>query len=511
MAVNTEAQSSRQTKKAVKKSAKHWVAVTMFVAIIVVFVFWGIHPSQYGDSAGGVAAIVNDTPVSLSEFRNRVEVMEQNLKFRMGDIPEEQRKMFNMRIRQQALEDLIETELLYQAANRRGITAADSEVRDNLLQIPAFQEDGRFQKDRYRAYLQNVNLSGDQFERWIRKQIVDQKVQELFLGAASPTQEEIDRTRVLNEQKIKVRFVTIREQDLLKSKLIGDQDVANFLKANGPEVETYYKSNPVEFTTVEKVQAKHILIRIDEKRSESEALKKAQVLHKELTAANFSKKASEISEDPGSKAKGGELGEFERGKMLPEFENAAFGLKEGEISQPIKTSYGYHIILTEKKSIGGLQPLDKVQKAIARKLLARSKQTEILDKAKNLVASGNKGEVDAWVAKSQLKWEDSGEFDLSADGVPKLEGSSDAMRFILKLHRPGLVPELVSTGEGHAIIDIQAWQKANGKSQKGIGQQEAMGSEKMIAYRKSNDMKQAWSAEIMSRADIERNPRLLQQ
>jgi hypothetical protein len=173
--------------------------------------------------------------------------------------------------------------------------------------------------------------------------------------------------------------------------------------------------------------------------------------------------------------------------------------------------------MAEKKTAGGVQPIDTVQNKIARKLLARGKQSEVLAKAKELVVSGDKKSVDSWVSSSQLKWQESGEFDLSAEGIPGLEGSSDAMRAILKLHGPGLVPEVISTGDGHAIVDVVSWQTAPAspktlKSQKGTpSPEDQMGAEKMLTYRKSNDMKQSWSAEITAKADITRNARLLQQ
>jgi len=503
--------------KQTKKTVKHWVAVTLFAAIIIVFALWGIHPDQYGGATGGVAAVVNDTPISIAEYRNRVENMEQNFKSRLQDAPEAQRRMFTEQLRRRALEDLIVGEVMFQGAVRRGIGASDAEVRDYILQIPFLQEGGRFAKDRYRAWLDSMRVSTEDFERQVRKQVIVQKLQELFVGAAAPAQEEAARAEILSHQKVNLRFVQIREEDIRRSAAITNADVNAFLQANGKDVEAYYKGNPVEFTQSESARAHHILIRIDEKRPEAEALKQIEVIRKQANAQNFSKLATQHSEDPGSKAKGGDLGEFERGRMVPEFDQAVFALKEGEISAPIKTNFGYHLILLDKKNVGGLRPLADVQSDIARKLIARVRKTEVEDKLKAALKSGSKKEVEALVSQAGLKWDQTGEFDLSVPNVPKFEDSDTAvMRAVMKQGQAGgLVSELVSLRDGHVVLDVLSWKESSG-APAGKGGKDAMRQEvaadmgQMLAYRRSSELMEAWSRELTSTANIQRNARLLQ-
>src|SRR5262249_17462597 len=148
-----------------------------------------------------------------AEYRTRVENVEQNMKGRFDQFPEAQRRMFTQELRRRALEELILGEVVYQAASNRGVLAPDAEVRDYILGIPFLSENGRFAKDRYQAWLRNMNMSTDDFERQIRKQIVGQKLQTLFVGSATPTREEIKRIRQLSQQKVNLRFVEVKKED----------------------------------------------------------------------------------------------------------------------------------------------------------------------------------------------------------------------------------------------------------------------------------------------------------
>ncbi len=497
--------------KKTKKTMKHWVAVILFGAIIIVFGLWGVNPSRMGGgdaSNGGVAATVNDVSISLAEYRSRVESVEQNMKGRFDQFPESQRKALSHEMRRRALEELILGELVYQAASGRGVVAPDAEVRDYILKIPFLQENGRFLKDRYKMFLQNMNLTTDDFERQVRKQIVGQKLQELFLGSAAPTREELKLARQLGSQKLSLRFVEIKPEDLQKPAFVSEQDVTAYKRSNHADIEKYYKDNGVEFNKPEKIQARHILIRVDEKRPDAEAAKMAAALKTQATAQNFSALALKNSDDPGSKVKGGDLGEFERGRMVPEFEKAAFALAPGQISAPVKTSFGYHIILVDKKIPAAVVPLEKAEGEIARKLFVRNKESEILAKTKTLLEKGAKPEINNLVQSAGLKWVDSGEFDLASPGVPKLGDSKDVFRAILKNGQtPGLIHQLISSQGRHFIVDVISWKDV---PEKASAPEAGETPSRSLASRKSADLIEAWSKEIEAKANVQRNARILQ-
>lgn len=484
-------------------SAKNWVAYLVFGAIITVFALWGISPDRYRGETGGVAAVVNDTTISLAEYRNRVELYEQNARSQFDRFPESQRASLQREMKRRALEELIFSEVMYQAGKKRGVVASDIEVRDRILDIAFLKENGRFQKDRYRLWLQQMGMSTVDFERQVRKDIVNQKLQDLFVGAASPAREELKRNRTLANQKVNVRYVEVNKADLAKASFVSDADVKQFLSAKKADVEKFYKDNVIEFTTNETVKARHILIKVDDKHPDAEAAKRAVQVHKEATVANFAKMAAKYSDDPGSKDKGGDLGVFERGRMVPEFEAAAFNLPAGNISDPVKSAFGYHIILVEKKTAKETKSLDAAQFEIARKLLVREKEGAIIADLKTKLKS--KTELDRVVAHAGLKWVDTGEFDLSSSTVPKLGESPELISAVLKQGRGGgLIQELLpAQGGGYLIAELVSWKEAPDTNP------DVEGLERMVAYRKSADLMKTFSEDVQSKARIQRNSEII--
>jgi peptidyl-prolyl cis-trans isomerase D len=486
-------------------SLKAWVATILFGAIIIVFALWGVRPDKYGDSAGGVAATVNDSSISLAEYRSRVENIEQNARMRFDQFPEAQRKMLTQQLRKRALEELIWGELVYQAALKQGVRASDGEVRETILEIPFLQENGRFMKDRYFMFLKNMNLTTEGFERQVRKQIVTQKVQELFAASAAPTREELKRSRLLANQKVNVRFVEVSNEDLKKPGFMDAAEVQKFVKEKHSEIEKYYADNKIEFTEEERLKARHLLVRIDDKRPDAEAKRLVEKIRSQITTSNFAKLAADKSDDPGSKAKGGDLGEFGRGRMVPEFDKAAFALKEGEISQPVQSNFGYHLIYVEKKLPAATKALKDVEADIARKLLFQSAQGQIVAKMRGLVEKGSKSEVDGFLGKAGVKWQESGEFDLSSPNIPKLGENQAVLSAILRKGKSGgLINQLIDLGGRYVILDVTSWKELPDK------ETDVEGLEKMVAYRKSSDLFENWTKEVEAKATIQRNPSLTQ-
>jgi len=486
-----------------QKSYKHWVAHILFGAIILVFALWGVRPDNMGGLAGGVAAVVNTQAITVSEYRSRLENIEQNARFRFDQFPEAQRKMLVQQLRQRALEDLILGEVVFQSASSNGVGAGDGEVRSYILEIPFLQENGQFKKDRYRAFLQNMNLSSADFERQVRKQVVSEKLQNLFIGSVRPTREEMDRLEALATQKLKVRFAQIDKADL--KKLLTDADVKTFIAKENKSIADYYENNKTEFTDLAKVKARHILVRIDEKRSEGEALKIAKDLRAQVNRANFAEIARKHSDDPGSKEKGGDLGEFSAGRMVPAFEEAAFALKAGEISDVVKSDFGYHIILVESKSDGGVKALDLVRDEIARRLMSRQQEADMKSRLNEMAKRGDKKALEAMVRTMGGQWQETGEFDLSGSNIPKLGEVQPFMQALVKQHgRTGLLPEAVTDGSRIFVGEVLAWNRVAPKTP-AAGENR----EKAVAYQRSSDAIGAWTKEVETKARIERNPQIM--
>jgi len=172
---------------------------------------------------------------------------------------------------------------------------------------------------------------------------------------------------ILNSETITQRIEDLKKQvvaeELLTRQMKG-------LEANDSEAMSYYNANKQEFGEPEQVRVRHILVK-----AETEA---NEVLAKLKKGEDLAKLAPEYSIDPGTKDKGGELGFFSRGQMVPEFEEAAFGLKVGERSGAIKTAYGYHIIESEEKKEGSQKSFDEVKEE-AKNAAFQEKQRKLFE------------------------------------------------------------------------------------------------------------------------------------
>lgn len=487
-------------------TAKKWIAVVLFTAIILVFVLWGVGPSRFGDASGGVAAVVNGRTVSLAEYRTEIEQVEQNARQRFEGLPEPQRRAFTAELRRRVLDRLVLAEAVYQEANRMGILASDSEVKEQILKFPFLQENGRFVSERYQSFLKNMSLTAEDFERQIRKQIVVQKVQELFAGSAGASREEANRNRALSNQKLNLKYAEMSRDALDRLFPLPEADVVAYVEKNAAAVESFYKANLIEFTKPERYRARDLVVRVEGKRPDEEAKKLAADLRGRANKANFAALAREHSEDPGSKSKGGDLGMREKGAMAEDFERAALGLNAGEISQPVKIEGAYHLILLEEKIPSTTEALDKVRMTIGRRLLAQIKEPEILAKVNETLAKGDRKSVEDLVKKSGAKWQETGEFDLSSSVIPKLGDAKDILPAVMKRGRSlGLVPEMIALHGNHLILDVADWRET-----KDAKTPEIEGLERMLAFRKSEGPIEEWARDVESRASIQKNLRLVQ-
>ncbi len=252
-----------------------------------------------------------------------------------------------------------------------GIAAAKEEilakVGSHVLTMKQFQEQIRTLPPQLQmAMMQNPQLREQLLERWVNVTLLGEKAKNLGLDKDPEVAAKIEDIKN-----------SILAQELLK------KEIQAKIKVTDEEVEEYYKKNKDKFKEPEQVKARHILIKVDAKADDKkwkEAEKKAKNIKKRIEKGeDFAKLAKEFSDDPGTKNKGGDLGFFTKGRMVPEFEAAAFALKPGQTSDPVKTVYGYHIIQTlEKKS--AKQKEFKDVKAQIRQMIQREKERELMEK-----------------------------------------------------------------------------------------------------------------------------------
>lgn len=405
-----------------RKLTSKIIGYLLLGAIGLVFVFFGVSNKMGGVSIGSVAR-VNDTLISLADFQNeenRVQQYYSNLFGGAMDLSA-QRNL----LKQQALEDLIRAELTSQAARHEGIVATDAEVRDFIVnRIPVFQDQGQFQRDRYMGYLQSSRSTAADFEGRVRKEIESERARRLIDAALPKTILEEQRAKELQDQKLDIAFARVSSTDLAKTLKVPASEVQ--AKLNDPafvkKAEEYFKAYQAEWSSPATVKTQHLLIaaKAGDAAAEKAALEKITKLKERSKTEDLGTLAAQFSEDPGSKAKKGVMEAFTRGRMVKEFEDVAFSAKPGEISAPVKSPFGYHLIKVLERKEAKNPTFDDVKMEVATRLMARDRAEEQMKVLEEAVAKGETAKTDEILKTLGVSWEETGYFGLGSETVPKL-------------------------------------------------------------------------------------------
>lgn len=383
-----------------RKNSKSALIYVFFGIIIIVFVF-SFGPAsngcRSGSFAGGghIAARVNGQEISKVDFEQSYSRIFRDYQARAGGAFNEQLAQ-SIGLKEKVLDQLIDRELLAQAAIDTAITVTDEELNEEIRKMPAFQVDGVFNQEQYLLIVERqLGTLPAQFEEELRRSLLAQKMLASLSGAAKVSDDEVRAEFAREKEKLELSFVRFSPHAFkAEVQKPADAQVDELLAKELPRVEEYFKNNAYRYNKPKRVQARHILLKLDEKASEAEVAAATQKLDevkgKLAAGADFAELAKEHSQDPGSKEKGGDLGVFGPGTMDPAFQEAAFALEAGQISAPVRTRFGLHLIKVEQVLPEEKRNLDEVKREIASELivedgakaLAKKKAEETLAQAK---------------------------------------------------------------------------------------------------------------------------------
>lgn len=478
-------------------NAKSITAVFIFGAIVLVFVFFGYQTRTSG-AGSGAAASVNGTLISLADLKSETARLEQMYsQFFNGNLPANARRQLT----REAVDSLVSREVMYQSAVKAGLLATDAEVRDFIIrEMKAFQKEGRFSRELYQQILTANRMTAPEFEEKVRRDLVAQRARRVFEVAGQATPLEIEKQKELKEMKYNFAFVRFDKEQLADKMPVSETEIQ--AKLNDPDfkkrIEADFTANKASYSTEEQVQAQHILIKVDPSQpdSEKQALSKIKDLQNRAKTTDFGTLAKQNSEDKGSKDKGGDLGYFSRGKMLPEFEKAAFDLPVGQVSQPVKSSFGYHLIKVTGKKPATEAKLELWQKKIATKLINLEKYDAKLKDLEAALTAGNQEQADKWVKDMGLSWDETGFFDLSTEVAPKL-GSPAVTRSAFEANESQpLLKHLVRDGDNKFVIRFKGIKKETTDSKDLVSS---------LSRERSMDLFSQWIQAEVKTAKVERN------
>ena len=369
--------------------------------------------------------------------------LRQDMEQRFGrSLPPEIEKQ--LQLNNQAYEQLVSRVLLLQEADRRDIEVSKDELRQAIADIPAFQKDGQFDRKLYAQVLQYQHLTSKGFERNMREQLLITKVVEAVKQEAEVTDQDIEQEFRNRNEKIDLAYVKLTSGAYESKVAVTDEALqayyhdhredfrqpeklalrylrfepdyfAKDVTLDDAAVEAYYEKHKDQFWVAEQVKASHILFRVTQALDEAGRQKKRALAEKVLEMAksgkDFADLARKYSDDAGSAIKGGELGYFVRGSMVPDFENVAFALKPGQISDIVETSFGYHIIKCEGYIKAETKPLNDVRDEVRSSLRSELARQMALDKAMEAYSAHRQdGDIDAAASVNGLKVNETGLF-----------------------------------------------------------------------------------------------------
>ncbi|RZB31731.1 MAG: peptidyl-prolyl cis-trans isomerase D [Desulfobacteraceae bacterium Eth-SRB1] len=382
--------------KLLRNHAKNWLIKIILGAIVIVFVFWGV--GSFRSDKGGRVALVNGETISVEEYKEEYDHLVERLRQRFGNsLNDETMKM--LQIKRQALYSLINQKLILQEAEKLNFRVSEKELAGTIGGIEAFQIAGVFDQDRYRKVLQRNSLTPEEFEDNQRKFILIEKLRGLILGSIKVSDSEAMEWYKWSNASVNIDFVLFEPEKYKDIKVSADEIKIYFndrkesyktepmIKARflhfDPEtyrsnvnitdddIQDYYEANLEEFRTDKTVDARHILIEID-REAGPEAVEEGRnnalyILKKIREGKDFGEMALQYSACP-SKDNGGRLGAFKKEEMVKPFADMAFSMKAGEISEPVLTRFGWHIIKVEKINEESTLSLEEAKKSIRKKL-----------------------------------------------------------------------------------------------------------------------------------------------
>ncbi len=386
-------------------AGRSWGVKLAIGLIAVVFIFWGIGSVQ---TPTGVVATVNGEQITLREFQRSYGQAVNEIQQFIPDVSEEM--LANMQISQNILNELIIAKLFDQESKRTGIDISALELQNAIKSFPDFQDaNGKFDKSLYEQIVSGRGESVAEFEAMIREKLLPLRFKQL-LGAGLYVSDQTAKDQYdfsLQKRSIDYLKVTVDENNITVSQeelekkynedinqfAVNKQVVLEYINFNSDkladpskitdeEIQTYYDTKISQFEEQEKVKARHILIQLAENASADEekvVLSQIQAIEARIkNGEKFEDLAMEFGQD-GTKENGGDLGWFEKNQMVQAFADAAFALNIGELSSPVKTNFGYHLILVEDKKEAHTKALDEVKEEIRNQIALEKVDNSLQD------------------------------------------------------------------------------------------------------------------------------------
>lgn len=457
-----------------RKKAQSPVIQVTIVAIILVFIFWGVG-GQQGNEVNALAT-VNGEKLSYLDYQRLYDQKVNQLRDQLGgELPPG--LLEAMDLKKQVVDELVKMALIRQGATAAGLVVSDAEVRQAIQEMPSFRNNGVFDVKYYKDVLTANRMSVSDFENTVRADLLTAKVFGHLSRFGGVSEAELKERFGFDYREKKFSFVAFDAVDFEKRVLVSDKELADYFATRKeqylaqPEVDlkyvlfpfdgsgaapvseeeivAYYEQHREEFSDDETRRARHILVRANAETAGAVLAARqarAEALLKEAKAGkDFATLARENSDDKASAAQGGDLGYFGRGQLVKNFEDTVFGMEKGAMTL-VRTESGFHVVKLEDVRPGRVKPLSEVREAVVaavRKSGAKSQAFKQASEAYEKIILA--GSLDKFAAGGGIAPKQTGLFNL--DTPPALLKDEPAFQ---------LAAANLKKGELSSIIDGQA-------------------------------------------------------
>ncbi len=402
----------------IRDRAQGWFAYTIIGMLIIPFAVWGIN--YYFEGGGPMdAALVGDSKISVQEFQRAYQQQRQQMQAMFGGNADPA-LLDGPRLKQQVLQQLVEERVLSQLAHEQGLRIGDRQLHDVIVALPAFQQNGRFDKELYERWLRNQGYVAAAFEENFRQAKATEQLRESVIDSALFTPVELDRLVAVLKQQRELQYTVLALENYVAKVTVEDAKIQEYFEKNkhrfvNPEqvqvqfielklaqlaegvvvseedLKTAYQDQIAKYGQPEERSASHLLVKLPLNPGPAE-VEQAQLKAKQIAddlhsgTKSFDQVMQEAKADASGKLEGGELGVIGKGMFdSPAFETALFALqKPGDVSDPVRMPSGFHIIRLDGITPAQVKPFEEVREIVAKELRQQQAENRFYEITQNL-------------------------------------------------------------------------------------------------------------------------------
>jgi peptidyl-prolyl cis-trans isomerase D len=505
------------------KSTFTWIIV---LGIVVVFAvnFGPGSLSRTGDGAGAAgsavayAAKVNGVVIPTADWERQHRQLYELFRAQAGEAFTRELAE-QLGLGRQAMEQIVDRELVVQEASRRGLAVSRQELTRSVHAIPSFQENGQFSFDVYQESARRAFGSPAKFEAALKEDLLYQKMMTALRETVKISDAEVRAAWEGDADRAALAFVRIplagAEREVARP---SDADVKAFAEKEAARIQKAYEDGRARWDQQKKVRVRHVLARVAPGGDEAAARKKIEEAQARLKKGeDFVKVAAALSDDENTRARGGEIGFVSEGLFDEAFAGAALALEEGQLSEPVRSASGWHVVQAEEVVPAKQVPLEVARPEIARELLVKERARALAgERARAALDALRRGRSLAdlfppagaravTLGGQPVAADETGPFGRGAPFLPKLGAAPDLRADAFAARKGDVLPKVYETPAGPVVATVTLRETPDPAAFE--AQRAAL--ETRLRKRRETQVQTAWLKAIREGAKIETNPTLV--